>query len=174
MLNRFPKRVRLRTKAITSFMSYGISGISITSPPPAIPDSNASHPALRPITSTSITRWCDWAVVCSWSMARLAVFRAESNPKVMSVSIMSLSMVLGTPTILAPFLASPPAMDMVPSPPTQISASNAKSSYNSMQLSDTSTFWTLSLMVWICANGFALLLVPRIVPPWVKIPEAIS
>ena len=56
----------------TLFISYGISGINATSAPPAIADSNAIHPAYLPITSRTITLWCDSAVVCNLSIASVA------------------------------------------------------------------------------------------------------
>ena len=70
----------------------------ITAAPPAMPDQVAMWPAWRPMTSTTITRWWDSAVVCSRSMASTAICTAVSKPKVSSVPERSLSMVLGTPT----------------------------------------------------------------------------
>ena len=78
-------------------MSNGRSGIRITSAPPARPECRAIQPAWRPITSTIITRLCDSAVVCSRSMASVAICTAVSKPKVMSVPARSLSIVFGTP-----------------------------------------------------------------------------
>lgn len=79
-------------------MSKGCSGISVMWAPEAMPALRAIQPACRPITSTSITRWCDSAVLCRRSMASVATVSAVSWPKVTSVQSMSLSMVLGTPT----------------------------------------------------------------------------
>ena len=52
------------------------------SAPPATPDSSAIHPAWRPMTSTTITRSCDSAVVWSRSMASVAIESAVSKPNV--------------------------------------------------------------------------------------------
>ena len=104
-------------------MSNGCSGISTTFAPPAMPACRAIQPACRPITSTTSTRWCDSAVVCSRSIASIAMFTAVSNPKVKSVPERSLSIVLGTPTTLTPRSASLVATPSVSSPPMAISAS---------------------------------------------------
>ena len=103
MLNRAPNFSRSRRRAATIFRSKGISGIRITSAPPATPAYSAIHPAYRPITSTTMTRWCASAVLCSRSMASVAKFTAVSNPKQLTVPTMSLSMVFGTPTMGMPF-----------------------------------------------------------------------
>ena len=50
--------------------------------PPAIPACSAIHPAWRPITSTISTRWWLSAVVCSRSMASVAMLTAVSKPNV--------------------------------------------------------------------------------------------
>ena len=47
----------------------GSSGMMIRSAPPPTPPAIASQPASRPITSTTMTRRCDSAVVCSRSSA---------------------------------------------------------------------------------------------------------
>ena len=60
----------------------GCSGIRITSAPPAIPLITAIQPVCRPITSTTITRLCDSAVVCRRSIASVATVTAVSKPKV--------------------------------------------------------------------------------------------
>ena len=65
---------------------------------PASPEWSAIQPAWRPITSTTITRWWDSAVVCSRSIASVATWRAVSKPKVTSVAARSLSIVFGTPS----------------------------------------------------------------------------
>ncbi len=75
------------------------------------------------MTSTTITRWCDSAVVLRRSMASVATMTAVSKPKVRSVEEMSLSMVLGTPTTGIPASASIRAAVRVPSPPIGIRAS---------------------------------------------------
>ena len=99
-------------------MSNGRSGIRITSAPPASPECRAIQPAWRPITSTIITRLCDSAVVCSRSIASVAIWTAVSKPNVMSVPARSLSIVFGTPMTgrpcspcsraAAPSVSSPP------------------------------------------------------------------
>src|SRR4029453_1607821 len=55
MENDLPRECRRCRCAVTSRRSNGISGIRIASPPPAVPANRAIHPALLPITSTSIT-----------------------------------------------------------------------------------------------------------------------
>ena len=60
----------------------GCSGIRITSAPPAIPLITAIQPVWRPITSTTMTRLCDSAVVCRRSIASVAIATAVSKPKV--------------------------------------------------------------------------------------------
>ena len=67
-------------------MSNGISGIRITSAPPAIPECSAIQPAWRPITSTTRIRLWLSAVVCSRSIASVAICSAVSNPNVTSVA----------------------------------------------------------------------------------------
>ncbi|MNU06982.1 hypothetical protein D3C72_2523740 [compost metagenome] len=63
-------------------MSKGISGTRITLTAPAMPDLRAIQPAVRPMTSSTITRWWLSAVVSSLSMASVAVTTAVSKPKV--------------------------------------------------------------------------------------------
>ena len=77
--------------------------------PPASPDSRAIQPAWRPMTSTTITRSCDSAVVWSRSIASVAIWTAVQNPNVKSVPERSLSIVLGTPTTVQPVLGVQPA-----------------------------------------------------------------
>src|SRR5439155_9980 len=77
----------------TLSMSKGISGIRITSADPAIPELSAMKPALRPITSTTITRSWLSAVECSLSIASVAVETAVSKPNVATVPPTSLSIV---------------------------------------------------------------------------------
>ena len=76
------------------------------------------------MTSTTMMRRCASAVVCSRSMASVAKLTAVSNPNVLVVPTMSLSMVLGTPTSGMPILANLSAMASVPSPPMTTSASS--------------------------------------------------
>ena len=92
-----PRVWRARTMSAQRSTVIGNSGISTTSAPPAMPLWTASQPACRPITSTTITRSCDSAVVCRRSIASVAIETAVSNPKVWSVAARSLSMVFGTP-----------------------------------------------------------------------------
>ena len=54
----------------------------MTLAPPAMPACSAIQPACRPITSTISTRWWLSAVVCSRSMASVAMFTAVSKPNV--------------------------------------------------------------------------------------------
>ena len=96
--------------------------------PDAIPAFSAIQPAWRPITSTSITRWCDSAVLCSRSIASVATWSAVSCPNVTSVQSMSLSMVFGTPTTGTFSSDSQCAAVSVPSPPIGISTSMPLSS----------------------------------------------
>ena len=67
--------------AISSTVSSS-SGITIPSAPPAIPAKTAIQPVLRPITSTTITRSCDCAVVCRRSIAEVTICTAVSKPNV--------------------------------------------------------------------------------------------
>ena len=60
----------------------GCSGMRMTSAPPAIPLMTAIQPVCRPITSTTMTRLCDSAVVWSRSIASVHTQTAVSNPKV--------------------------------------------------------------------------------------------
>ena len=72
------------------------------SAPPAIPEKSAIHPALRPITSTSISRSWLSAVVWRRSIASVATWTAVANPMQASVPDRSLSIVLGIPTTGTP------------------------------------------------------------------------
>ena len=65
------------------------------SAPPASPEYVAIQPAWRPITSTTITRSWLSAVVCSRSIASVAICTAVWNPNVKSVAERSLSIVFG-------------------------------------------------------------------------------
>ena len=69
----------------------------MTSAPPEMPLAAAIQPVLRPITSSTMTRLCDSAVVCSLSMASVQMCTAVSKPIVTSVPARSLSIVFGTP-----------------------------------------------------------------------------
>src|SRR3954463_14657466 len=57
------------------------------------------------MTSTTITRLCDSAVVCRRSIASVAICTAVWKPNVKSVPARSLSIVFGTPTTGMPSLA---------------------------------------------------------------------
>jgi len=103
MLKRLPPWLRWRIAPATLSTSYGISGIRITSAPPAMPAPSASQPALWPITSTTMMRWWLWAVLCRRSTASVAMPSAVSKPKVVSVIATSLSIVLGRVMMLSPF-----------------------------------------------------------------------
>ena len=92
-------------RAHTSSMSNGSSGTRMMSAPPARPQYVAIQPAWRPITSTTITRSWLSAVVCSRSIASVAICTAVSKPNVKSVAERSLSIVFGTPTTCTPSLA---------------------------------------------------------------------
>ena len=105
-------------------MSNGRSGIRITSAPPASPECSAIQPAWRPITSTTITRLWLSAVVCSRSIASVAICTAVSKPNVRSVPPRSLSIVFGTPSTGSPCSpCSRAAAPSVSSPPIAISPS---------------------------------------------------
>ena len=54
----------------------------MTFAPPARPACSAIQPAWRPMTSTISARWWDSAVVCSRSIASMAMLTAVSNPNV--------------------------------------------------------------------------------------------
>ncbi len=92
----------------TASTEVGCSGIRIAWAPPASPDSSAIQPACRPITSTTITRSCDSAVVCRRSIASVAICTAVQKPNVKSVPERSLSIVFGTPDHLQPVLGVQP------------------------------------------------------------------
>ena len=111
------------------WMVYGISGIKITSAPPAIPEWRAKWPAVRPITSTIITRSWLAAVNVRRLIASTIVLTAVSKPIERSVKATSLSMVLGIPTKCQfPMVASSWMIFKLPSPPTAIRASKPKAS----------------------------------------------
>ena len=62
-------------------------GSESTSESPPSPAKRAIQPAFRPITSTTMMRWWDSAVVCSLSRASTAVVTAVKNPIVSSVAV---------------------------------------------------------------------------------------
>ncbi len=127
-----------------------------------MPLATASQPAWRPMTSTTITRSCDSAVVCSRSIASLAIETAVSKPKVWSVAARSLSIVFGTPTTGRPCsTCRRAATPSVSSPPIAISPSSC-SNERCTAASPPSSL-----------NGFVRL-VRRIVPPRGRMPETAS
>ena len=143
--------------------SIGFSGTRITCAPPAMPAVSAIQPASRPITSHTITRSCDFAVVCSRSTASVAIITAVSNPKQTSVPFRSLSMVFGTPTPGTPASISAFVTDCVSSPPSAISASILLAFSTCTHFSiPPSTLRTLVREV------------RRIVPPSVRMPSTFS
>ena len=94
------------------------------SAPPPIAASSPIHPALRPITSTTITRSWLSAVEWSRSTASVATCAAVRNPTVTSVPGRSLSIVFGTPIDRAgPRSARSAAAPSVPSPPIAMTPS---------------------------------------------------
>ena len=117
----------------------------------------AIHPTWRPITSHTMTRWCDSAVVRKRSMASVAVCTAVSNPKVTSVPDRSLSIVFGTPTAWTPKAPRRSATPRVSSPPTATSASTPRAARLSRTCSGPPS--TVKGLVRD---------VPRIVPPWAR------
>ena len=148
----------------TSSMSNGRSGISTTVAPPAMPAWVAIHPLWRPMTSTTITRSWLSAVVCSRSIASVAIWTAVLNPNVTSVPSMSLSIVLGTPTIGRPCSVwSLQATLSDPLPPTTINPSRP------MSRSDDATISTPC--AW--SNGLPRR-VPSTVPPLGRLPRIVS
>ena len=74
-----PRAWRCRISSHASSTVSGSSGIRITSAPPAIPLTTAIQPVWRPITSRTMTRLCDSAVVCSRSIASVAIETAVSS-----------------------------------------------------------------------------------------------
>ena len=128
-----------------------------------MPACRAIQPACRPITSTTSTRWCDSAVVCSRSIASVAMFTAVSKPKVKSVPDRSLSIVLGTPTTFTPRSASLVATPRVSSPPIATSASTPLAARLSLILSTPP-----SILNGFVRDDF------RIVPPRGRMPRTWS
>ena len=108
---RSPARARAgpSRRAHTASTDGGCSGMRIACAPPASPDSRAIQPAWRPITSTTITRSCDSAVVWRRSIASVAICTAVQKPNVKSVPERSLSIVFGTPDDVQPVLGVQPA-----------------------------------------------------------------
>ena len=158
-----PRSWRRRRCAHTSSTSNGRSGTRIASAPPAIPACVAIQPAWRPITSTTITRLWDSAVVCRRSIASVTICTAVLKPNVTSVPPRSLSIVFGTPTIGIPSSCSSSATPSVSSPPIGISASMPRRS---------SVARIASSPPMPSANGLVRE-VPRIVPPRGRMPTVL-
>src|SRR3972149_6273737 len=74
---------------------------------PATPECSAMNPAWRPIPSITMTRSWLSAVVCSLSIASIAVLTAVSNPNEVIVPLTSLSIVFGTHPTRSPLRAEP-------------------------------------------------------------------
>src|SRR5437588_723276 len=163
MLNCRPVARRRRSAAQTSSRSKGTSGTRTASAPPASPPAAATHPASRPITSTTMMRWCDSVVECSLSIASMTALTAVSNPMVTSVPRTSLSIVLGMPTTATPSRLRRHAAPRVSSPPMATTASMPRRA-------------SVALMRAIPSASRSGLVrdVPRIVPPFGRIPETAS
>jgi hypothetical protein len=141
-------------------MSNGTSGISVIVAPPASPARTAMCPALRPITSTTITRSWASAVVCSRSIAAVQMCTAVSKPNVISVAAMSLSIVFGTPMQLTPSSCRSRAAPSEPSPPITMNPSSRWRAIVAFTSSTPSGSW------YGCTRD-----VPRIVPPRGRMPR---
>ena len=89
-----------------------------------MPAASVSQPARWPMTSARMIRWWLWAVLWSRSMASVAMVSEVANPIVASVSTTSLSMVLGSITMLSPALTSRRLFLAVPLPPMHTRASS--------------------------------------------------
>ena len=120
------------------------------------------------MTSTTITRRCASAVVCSRSIASVANATAVSNPKQFVVPTMSLSIVFGTPMMGIPSFEKRCAIASVPSPPMTTRAPN----WSRSNISTTrSLYCRTPSEVWIVlTNGSPVLTVPRMVPPRRRMP----
>ena len=80
MLKSLPACLRTSRCATTSSTVTSNSGMMIMSAPPARPPITATHPVSRPMTSQTMTRWCDVAVVCRRSSASVTTLTALSKP----------------------------------------------------------------------------------------------
>ena len=121
---RLPSFARFSMACAIFFAEYGISGMTMTSAPEAMPACSVSQPALWPMISTMNTR--EWEKAVEWmeSMTSEAMFTADWKPKVSSVPHRSLSMVLGSVTTFTPFSRSRFAVLCVPLPPRMTRQSN--------------------------------------------------
>src|SRR3954463_15766982 len=154
---------RCRRWAQASSISNGFSGIiSMSAPPVSAPESGI-QPALRPITSITITRSWDSAVVWSRSITSVATWTAVWKPTVTSVPARSLSMVLGTPITGMPRSESAAPAPSVPSPPIATSPSSPWRSIAPRIRSGPS-----SARIGLTPE------LPRIVPPRCRIPRAVT
>ena len=102
---------------------YGISGMRMTSAPPARPDPRVSQPAPWPMISATMIRWWLCAVECSRSIASVAISSAVAKPIDASVPARSKSIVLGNVITSSPAFARRSAFFAVPPPPMHTSAS---------------------------------------------------
>src|SRR5674476_431380 len=114
----------------------------------------------------TMIRWWLWAVLWSRSIASVAISSAVANPKVASVRATSLSMVLGSVTTFRPARTRRSAFFWVPPPPRQTSASRPAFRYVS----------TITGVMSVTRPSTSILcglsrLVPRIVPPTVRMPD---
>ena len=100
-------------------------------------------------------------------MASVAILTAESNPKEISVPQISLSIVLGTETILSPIAASLAAVFCVPLPPMQTTQS---SPISLILCSIKAGLFTSSATTPPFLKGFSRE-VHNIVPPWFNNPD---
>ena len=170
MEKRLPLSARFSMARAIALALYGISGMTITSAPDAMPAYRVSHPALCPMVSTIKTRLCENAVEWMESMTLVAMLTADSKPKVRSVPQRSLSMVLGRVTTLTPCSDSRFAVLCVPLPPRITRQSNrAFLQVSSIFCSLVSSF---SSAFCIILNGWRE--VPRMVPPRVRMSENAS
>src|SRR5512143_621448 len=80
-------------------------------------------------------------------------------------------MVFGTPITGTPSFCNPCPILREPSPPMTMSESSPWSLIFSTTLDETSLTVTLPSITDLCAKGFPRLVVPKIVPPWYKIPR---
>src|SRR5215469_8677543 len=160
MLKSLPSPRRRWRCLTTSSISTGNSGMMTRSAPPASPPANATHPVSRPMTSTTMTRWCADAVVCRRSRPSTTIPTAVSKPMQKSVADRSLSMVLGTPTTRNPPSCSARATDRVSSPPMATSPSTP----NRLRVARTRAMPSASFIGLVRD-------VPRMVPPSGRMPR---
>ncbi len=126
------------------------------------------------MTSTTMIRSCDSAVLCRRSMASVATVTAVSNPNVACVQDRSLSMVFGTPTMGMPLSVKRVAIRKAPSPPMAMRASAPTSRKRRMMSSETSIVTFLPSRSARNSKGCPLLTVPRMVPPRWAMPRTLS